>query len=80
MELGDLSTVNSLGGAPSFSPAFILCSAMSSNGVLAVGTADGRVWVGLGGEKGKKKSRKWNGLAPDSALEIHVIDGPVVGM
>jgi hypothetical protein len=53
---------------------------MSSNGVLAVGTADGRVWVGLGGEKGKNKSRKWNGLAPDSALEIHVIDGPVVGM
>jgi hypothetical protein len=59
---------------------------MSSSGIYAVGMADGRVWVGLGGEKlsgavsGKRKARRWGGLVHDLALDVVIADGPVVGM
>jgi hypothetical protein len=59
---------------------------MSPTGALAAGTADGRLWVGLGGEKGalsipgKKKARKWGGLSSESALALVVAEGPVVGV
>ncbi|KAL1706878.1 hypothetical protein EV121DRAFT_289060 [Schizophyllum commune] len=35
----------------SLSPPFVLSSAMSTTGVLVAGLADGRVWVGMGGER-----------------------------
>jgi hypothetical protein len=64
-----------------------MCTAVSAAGILAAGTADGRVWVGTGGGKGvpgadpkKKRARKWQGLAPDSAIELSVADGPIVGV
>jgi hypothetical protein len=52
---------------------------------MVVGTANGKLWVGLGGEKGTdsragKKVRKWNGLVGDAALELALVDGPVVGV
>jgi len=68
------------------SPPFVMSTAFSSTGVLAAGTADGRLWIGLGGQKGsvknkaKAKSRKWNGLKDDDQLCIKVADGPVVAM
>lgn len=61
--------------------------AMSSTGVLAAGTADGRLWLGFKGDKAsnsgkgpKKKSKKWEGLDEDEALLIKVAEGPIVAM
>lgn len=72
------------------SPPFIMSAAMSSTGVLAAGTADGRLWLGFGGEKlpasspkrnaKKKKTAFWQGLNEDDQLEIKVAEGPVVAM
>jgi hypothetical protein len=73
----------------SLSPPFVLSTAVSTAGVVAAGTADGRVWIGAGGEKrpassgsgGKKKrSRKWEGLRQDDSLSVKVAEGPVVGL
>lgn len=71
----------------SLSPPFILSMSIASTGLFAVGTADGRVWLGGGGEKRtntagakKKRSRKWEGLKPDEALWLHVAEGPVVAI
>ncbi len=61
------------GLAPGISsvPPFITAMSISSLGVVAAGTADGRIWVGGGGSKSSttsdkgrsnKKARKWNGL------------------
>ena len=69
------------------SPPFIMSMAMSSTGVLAAGTADGRIWLGFKGDKAsnsgkgpKKKSKKWEGLNQDEALLIKVAEGPIVAM
>ncbi|KAF8163623.1 WD40-repeat-containing domain protein [Crassisporium funariophilum] len=72
-------------GEMSMSPPFIMSMAMSSAGVLAAGTADGRLWIGFKGEripgKGpKKKSKKWEGLDANEALMIKVAEGPIVAM
>lgn len=71
----------------SLAPPFIICMAMSSTGVIAAGTADGRLWIGFGGEKGsilgkapKKKSKKWDGLDQSEALLIKVAEGPIVAL
>lgn len=75
-----------LGTGLSLSPPFVLCTAMSPSGLLAAGTADGRLWIGAGGEKvkgaasKKKRARKWEGLLLDGALEERVADGPVIGV
>lgn len=51
---------------------------------MAAGTADGRIWIGAGGEKRpgskKKKSRKWEGLKEDEGLSAKVAEGPVIGL
>ena len=66
----------------SLSPPFVLSTTVSPAGLVAAGTADGRVWLGGGGEKrpdGKKKrSRKWEGLKEDEGIWLQVADGPVV--
>jgi hypothetical protein len=83
---GESSPSRSGEGGISFSPPFVLCTAMSSTGIIAVGTADGRIWIGLGGEKattatsGKKRARKWGGLTNDAALDVVIADGPIVGV
>jgi hypothetical protein len=73
----------------SLSPPFILSTAVSSTGIIAAGTADGRIWIGTGGEKcpaasgsggKKKKSRKWEGLKEDEGLSMKIAEGPVVGL
>jgi len=58
---------------------------MSITGVLAAGTADGRLFIGFGGEKSpvkgsKKKSKKWEGLDEDEIVLLKVAEGPIVGM
>lgn len=84
----DLGTSAQSSGV-SMSPPFILSSGMSPSGILAAGTADGRVWIGTGGEKMsgvssgtsvKKKRRKWEGLRPDEALTADVGHGPIVAL
>lgn len=74
-------------GGMSLSPPFIMSMAMSNTGVLAAGTADGRLWLGFKGDKAsnsgkgpKKKSKKWEGLDGDEALLIKVAEGPIVAM
>ncbi|KAF8334259.1 uncharacterized protein EI90DRAFT_3051598 [Cantharellus anzutake] len=74
----------------SMSPPFILSMAISSSGVLAVGTADGRLWLGFGGEIPKdsssinaktKRRRHWEGLKRKGAsLTLSIASGPVVGV
>ncbi|KAH9952115.1 hypothetical protein B0H21DRAFT_817842 [Amylocystis lapponica] len=68
----------------SLSPPFVLATALTPTALFAVGTADGRVWLGGGGEKrhtGKKKrSRKWEGLKEDEGLWVQVAEGPVVAL
>ncbi|KAH8827009.1 WD40 repeat-like protein [Flagelloscypha sp. PMI_526] len=78
----------------SMSPPFIMSTAMSLSGILAAGTADGQLWVGLGGEKVTpaatskkssqkvKKSRKWDGLRSDvnSEVLLKAVEGPIVAL
>jgi hypothetical protein len=69
-------------GGISLSPPFIIATAISPTGVLAVGTADGRLCIFFGGEKhpSKKKSKKWGGLNRDEMLAIKVAEGPIVAL
>jgi hypothetical protein len=64
---------------------------MSPSGVIAAGTADGRIWLGFGGEKEeqngsapknrRKKRRYWEGLKAEKESSIFSIaDGPVIGV
>ena len=67
----------------SLSPPFILSTSLSPSGLVVATTADGRMWVGSGGDKSapankKKKSRKWQGLWEQDGLFVQVADGPVV--
>ncbi|KAH9079368.1 WD40-repeat-containing domain protein [Lactarius deliciosus] len=68
--------------AVSLSPPFILCLSVSSTGTVAAGTADGQIWIGLGGDKrvSVKKARKWGGLREDMGLSKKIADGPVVAL
>jgi len=47
-----------------------------------VGTADGHLWTGLGGDKelSVKKTRKWRGLREDMSLSKKIADGPIVAL
>jgi len=60
---------------------------MSTSGAVAAGTADGRLYLGFGGEKAstatkkdKKKSKKWEGLDADHCILIKAAEGPIVAM
>lgn len=73
----------------SLSPPFVLSMAISSASLAAVGTANGFLWLGGGGEKPssstqtinkKKRSRKWDGLQESDDLYVSVADGPVVAV
>jgi len=68
--------------AVSLSPPFVLCLSVSSTGTIAVGTADGQIWIGLGGDKrvSVKKTRTWGGLREDMSLSKKIADGPVVAL
>jgi hypothetical protein len=64
-------------------PPFVLCLSVSSAGVIAAGTADGRLWVGNGGLKdGRKsgKSRKWGGLKASEGSYLPIAQGPIVAV
>lgn len=72
-------------------PPFITSLAISSSGGIAAGTADGRIWVGLGGEKNpsqnlnankgkKKRARKWGGLSEEEGFETKIGEGMVTGL
>jgi len=68
--------------AVSMSPTFVLCLSVSSAGAIAAGTADGHLWIGLGGDKrlSVKKARKWGGLRDDASLSSKIADGPIVAL
>lgn len=58
--------------------------AVSSIGTVAAGTADGRLFLGFGGEKSlsktKKKAKKWEGLGGDDSALIKLAEGPIVAL
>jgi hypothetical protein len=60
----------------------VLCLSFSSTGAIAAGTADGYLWIGLGGDKrvSVKKTRKWGGLREDMSLSTKIADGPIVAL
>lgn len=68
----------------SLSPHFVHCVAFSKHGTVVVSTADGRVWIGRGGDKSiaskKKRDRKWEGLRGDEGGWVGVAEGPVVSV
>ena len=67
----------------SLSPPFVHSVAFSEHGAVIASTADGRVWVGRGGDKSiasKKKRRKWEGLREDAGSWVSVAEGPVVSV
>jgi hypothetical protein len=65
------------------SPPFIMSLCIASNGIIAAGTADGKLWLGFGGEKmysasKSKKKSKWCGLDPEQASVVSVAEAPIV--
>lgn len=69
------------------SPPFILSLSVSSTAIVAAGTADGRVYVGTGGERptesvtGRQgRQRKWDGLQSDGRIVAEVGLGPVTAL
>ncbi|KAF9500508.1 WD40 repeat-like protein [Pleurotus eryngii] len=69
----------------SLSPPFVMSTAISSTGIFAAGTADGRLLLGYGGEKcsanaRNKRSKKWNGLKTDYIIELKLAEGPIVAV
>jgi hypothetical protein len=53
---------------------------ISENGLLATGTADGRLVIGIGASTASKKQKKWEGLRSDGLFAVKAADGPIVGM
>ncbi|KEP52450.1 WD40 domain protein [Rhizoctonia solani 123E] len=80
----DISAPASTGDSPiSLAPPFLYSVTIDSNGAMATGTADGRVIVGRGGERGqgdRPNRRKWNGLNIDMVSQYHIAEGPVIGV
>lgn len=69
------------------SPPFVLSLSMSPTGIIAAGTADGRLYVGTSGEKSleapgsqQRRQRKWKGLKMDGRIVANVAEGPIVGL
>ncbi|KAF5315596.1 hypothetical protein D9611_005050 [Ephemerocybe angulata] len=66
----------------SLAPPFVMSMSLSPSGVLAAGTADGRLGVFFGGEKraSQKKSKVWGGLNTAEMMLMKVAEGPIVAM
>ncbi|KAG6910284.1 hypothetical protein DXG01_011681 [Tephrocybe rancida] len=69
------------------SPPFIMSTTISSTGIIAAGTADGRLFIGSGGYKApqsksgkKKRSRKWEGLNENREYITKEAEGPIVAL
>ncbi|EAU88879.1 hypothetical protein CC1G_12650 [Coprinopsis cinerea okayama7 len=64
------------------SPPFIISFGISSSGVIAGGTACGRLWIGIGGEKrpDRKKTKKWEGLSPSESAAVAAAEGPIASV
>ncbi|KAF8844904.1 WD40 repeat-like protein [Paxillus ammoniavirescens] len=89
---GSMLSRDDLSAAPpscgvSLSPPFILSMSISSSGVIAAGTADGRVYIGTAGEKSpegpggrQKRRRKWDGLKGDGKIVEEVAQGPIAAV
>ena len=74
----------------SLSPPFVLSLSVAQTGLVACGLADGRAWLGSGGEKfsssegsstaRKKKRRKWHGLRIDYGEYFKIAEGPIIAV
>ncbi|KAG6854582.1 hypothetical protein C0991_004918 [Blastosporella zonata] len=74
-------------GGIGLSPPFVTSIAISLTGIIAAGTADGRLLIGCGGYKApqgksgkKKRSRKWEGLSEDKEVITKKAEGPFVAL
>ncbi|KAH0830620.1 WD40-repeat-containing domain protein [Lanmaoa asiatica] len=89
---GSVLSRDDLSAAPvssgvSLSPPFILSLSISPTGIIAAGTADGRLYIGTGGEKSsetsagrQRRQRKWKGLRMDDRIIADVAEGPIVAL
>ncbi|KAJ3567727.1 hypothetical protein NP233_g6180 [Leucocoprinus birnbaumii] len=81
----NLAALSTQDGQISMSPPFIMSLSIASNGIVAAGTADGKLWLGFGGEKapsaskGKKKA-KWGGLDLTHASVVSIAEAPIVAV
>jgi len=66
-------------GNVALAPPFIHCLTVSEDGILAAGTADGRLVIGQS-KPSKKPKKQWEGLKSDNLTAVKVADGPIVGM
>jgi len=65
------------------SPPFVVSLAVSNTGVVAAGTADGRLLIGFGAEGSlakKKRPKKWEGLDGVENILVKIAEGPVVAL
>ncbi|TFK30269.1 WD40 repeat-like protein [Coprinopsis marcescibilis] len=64
------------------SPPFIMSFGVSSTGVIVGGSACGRLWIGIGGEKrpSRKKTKRWEGLRESESAGIIAAQGPIVSV
>jgi hypothetical protein len=72
-------------GKISMSPPFIMSLSVASNGIVAAGTADGKLWLGVGGEKTpssskSKKKTRWGGLDLEQASVVSIAEAPIVAV
>ena len=66
---------------------FIISLSISPTGIVAAGTADGRLYIGTSGEKSseasgdrQRRQRIWKGLKMDGRIIVDVAEGPIVGL
>jgi len=63
------------------SPPFIMSLSVASNGSVAAGTANGKLWLGYGSEGTKsKKKAKWGGFDPAQACMVSIAEAPIVAV
>ncbi|XP_006457872.1 hypothetical protein AGABI2DRAFT_190271 [Agaricus bisporus var. bisporus H97] len=81
----NLASLSAQEGQIAMSPPFIMSLSIASNGIVAAGTADGKLWLGFGGEKipstsKTKKKSKWGGLDLEQASVVSVAEAPIVAV
>jgi len=64
------------------SPPFIMSLSIASDGSVAAGTANGKLWLGCGSERTSKskKKTKWGGLDLAQACMVSIVEAPIVAV
>ncbi|KAF5358150.1 hypothetical protein D9756_001310 [Leucocoprinus leucothites] len=81
----NLAALSTQDGKVSMSPPFIMSLSVAPNGIVAAGTADGKLWLGFGGGKTpsaskSRKKTKWGGLDLEQASVVSIAEAPIVAV